>query len=111
MSTEEMELITGTNIDAISIDAEGLDSDILLSLSNEIWGNLKVVLVETVSKELIRKMYECKLDKIYYVDDKKHGQYHIFTKDDLEFKFKANKYTSEEMQAVIQSQLTEEKTW
>lgn len=111
MSTEEMELITGTNIDAIGIDAEGLDSDILLSLSNEIWGNLKVVLVETVSKELIRKMYECKLDKIYYVDDKKHGQYHIFTKDDLEFKFKANKYTSEEMQAVIQSQLTEKKNW
>ena len=35
----------------------------------------------------------------------------MVTKDDLEFKFKANKYTSEEMQAVIQSQLTEKKNW
>lgn len=109
MTTDEMEEITGTNIDAICIDAEGLDSDILLSLSDEMWNNLKLFAVETITQELIKKMYEYEFKHIYYVDDKKHGQYHIFSKEKIDFKFKHKKYSRDEMQEAIQLQMKNSK--
>ena len=109
MTTDEMEEITGTNIDAICIDAEGLDSDILLSLSDEMWDNLKLFAVETVTQDLIKKMYEYEFKSIYYVDDRKHGQYHIFSKEKIDFKFKHKKYSPDEMQKVIQQQIKDSK--
>jgi len=80
MTTTELIDIVGTDFKLLQIDTEGLDWAILKSFPNELYKNLDHIILETVRPDLVTRLYEAGLNKVYYVDDIKYGQYWYFAR-------------------------------